>query len=90
MIYTKEKQSKKAFVKCKDACVCYKKVCDPITLKQCPACQNVQKSHCGKVSCQNKNGKIRGYGKNSFSFSPFNFHKLLTFSFNPFPDWCKI
>ena len=38
----KKQNQKEASNKCKGACVCNKKVCDAIMLKQCPGYQNVQ------------------------------------------------
>ena len=52
----KKSNQKEAFIKCKSSSVCNKKVCDAVMLNQCSTCQNVQKSHCGKVFYQDENG----------------------------------
>ena len=56
-VIQKRNESKDAFFRCKERCVCPSATCAVIKLKECSVCHNVLKSKCSKISCQGENGE---------------------------------
>ena len=48
----KKEDTKLAFLKCKEKCICEKQKCEAFGLKQCPVCQDILKSACSKAKCK--------------------------------------
>ena len=48
----KKEDTKHAFLKCKEKCICEKPKCEVFGLKQCPVCQDILKSTCSKAKCK--------------------------------------
>ena len=48
----KKELEKQTFLLCKTKCVCGKKKCSAVGLKQCPTCFQVMKSICSKNKCR--------------------------------------
>ena len=48
----RKQKEKEMFYKCKDMCICSKSKCDAAGLKQCPVCNDILQSICGKAGCR--------------------------------------